>query len=169
ADDREQLAPLLSERALPCLAEDRELSFAADKLAVGRPVARLVRGDQGEGLNRLRLPLQLQRLERIDLDGVAHELERGAAEQDLARLCGLLETSGDVDDLALFLTPRPRRRAALRAELERLCGHVAAYGAGAHCSESRNRRRFCETHGGGREWPRLGKRPGATSSPDGSS
>src|SRR5204862_6052 len=34
------------------------------------------------------------------LDGVAHELERGAAEQDLAGLRGLLETGGDVDGVA---------------------------------------------------------------------
>src|SRR4029453_12945039 len=81
ADNREQLAPLAGERALPRFAEERELSFAADKAAAGRAVARLVRRDEAEGLNRLRLPLQLQRLECIDLDGIAHELERrGRAE-----------------------------------------------------------------------------------------
>ena len=46
------------------------------------------------------LALQLERLDRLGLDRVAHEGERLVADQDLARLRGLLEAGGDVDGVA---------------------------------------------------------------------
>ena len=47
--------------------------------------------------NRLGLPLQLERLDLLDRDSVVYQPERLLAEQDFARLRGLLEAGGHVD------------------------------------------------------------------------
>ena len=46
------------------------------------------------------LPFSVQRLDELDLDGVAHEPVRELADEDLAGGRGLLEASGDVDRVA---------------------------------------------------------------------
>ena len=49
---------------------------------------------------RLRLALDGQRIERLGDDGVANELERALADDDLARARGLLEPRGDIAGIA---------------------------------------------------------------------
>ena len=53
-----------------------------------------VRGD------RIRLPLERERCDRLDLDRAAGEQAGLLADQDLARLGGLLQPGGDVDGVA---------------------------------------------------------------------
>ena len=52
------------------------------------------------GGHGLRLALELERLDRLDRDRVAHEAEGRLPDQDLARGGGLLEAGGDVDRVA---------------------------------------------------------------------
>ena len=59
--------------------------------------------------NSIRLSLESERLDRLDLDLVLSELERLPAEQDLAGGGRLLETCGDIDRIARR-EPLPRRR-----------------------------------------------------------
>ena len=52
------------------------------------------------GHKRLRLAPEPERLDRLDLNRIAGEADRLLADQDLARLRGLLEPGGDVDGVA---------------------------------------------------------------------
>ena len=64
------------------------------------PLRRVVHAQQPVGGNRLGLALQLERLDRLDLDRLAYERERRLPDQHLARLRRLLQPSGDVDRIA---------------------------------------------------------------------
>ena len=89
-------------------ANQRELPLAADEPRLVAALGRLEHPQQPVRANGVGLPLQLERRDGLDLDGLAHELERRLAEQHLARLCRLLEPCGDVDGVA-------RRQALLGA------------------------------------------------------
>ena len=52
----------------------------------------LPHGQQPESLDRLRFSLQPERLERLDLESVARELDRRCAYKYLARLGRMLES-----------------------------------------------------------------------------
>ena len=85
-------------------ADERRVETACDELrALDEP-------DEAERRDRLRLPLGVERLERLGLDRVAHEPVRGLAEQRLARRGALLQPGGDVDGVARPRASRPRRR-----------------------------------------------------------
>jgi hypothetical protein len=71
-------------------------------------LGRIAHTQQPVGGNGLRLALQLERLDRLDLDRLANQRERRLSEQHLAWLCRLLEARGDVDGV-------PRRQAFLGA------------------------------------------------------
>ena len=76
-----------------------EFACAADEgCDVGSRLGR--QAEQAIGGHRLRLPLQLERLDRLDLDGVADEPVRLLADQDLESRRRLLEPRGDVDRVA---------------------------------------------------------------------
>ena len=68
------------------VAQRLQLALASDHRNVMAPRRLSPDGDEPEGRNRLRLPLQLQRLERLCLHDLPHERERSFADQDLARL-----------------------------------------------------------------------------------
>ena len=55
------------------------------------------KGRQTERRHRCGLALEHERLDRLRLDRVAHERQGGLADQDLARLCRLLEARSNVD------------------------------------------------------------------------
>ena len=100
ADDRHQLAALLGPHALPRLPHERELALTPDEQRVVPPLRRVAHAQQPVGGNRLGLALQLERLDRLDLDRVANERERRLPDQHLARLRRLLQPRGDVDRIA---------------------------------------------------------------------
>ena len=56
--------------------------------------------EETERVHRLRLPLQCERLDGLDPNGIAHEQPRLGADQCLARGSCLLEACGDVDRVA---------------------------------------------------------------------
>ena len=89
-------------------SDHRRIEAATVPLGPRGDVAQPVRDD------RLRLALELDRLGRADLDRVAHELVRRAADDDLAGRGGGLEPGGDVDGVAdddrLARPARCRRR-----------------------------------------------------------
>ncbi len=66
----------------------------------------LARRKQPVRRHRLSLSLQVERLQRFDLDGVTHQLECRLAEKHLTRLSGLLQSGGNVNHI-------PRREALL--------------------------------------------------------
>ncbi len=72
---------------------------------------------QPVGENRLRLALQLERLERLDVGCVANERERRLADQHVSGWGRLLQPSGDVDGI-------PGREPLLRPR-HHLPGHDA--------------------------------------------
>ena len=108
ADDRDELAELLRPSPLPGAVSQRELPLAADEPRLVAALGRLEHPQQPVRANGVGLPLQPERRDGLDLDGLAHELERRLAEQHLARLCRLLEPCGEVDGVA-------RRQALLGA------------------------------------------------------
>ncbi len=132
AEDGHQLTPRQVEHTLPRLPQRLELSTAADEAAVVPALGGARDRVEPEGGHRLRLALERQRLEGFDDGDVVHERERLGADQDLARLCRLLETRRDVDgvpgrqassDPAHDLTrvdPDPR----LDAEVRECVSHV---------------------------------------------
>ena len=61
---------------------------------------RLVNRREPVCCNRLGLALQLERLDRFDLDSAAYELESGLADQDLVGLGGVLQAGGHVHRIA---------------------------------------------------------------------
>ena len=86
--------------ALPALEERPQLRLPADENAGVPPFDFFAHGGESVGGHALRFPLQLERLDCVDLGRVADECERLGAEQDLAWLRGLLEPGGDVDRIA---------------------------------------------------------------------
>src|SRR5581483_5436672 len=66
----------------------------------GEPRGVTLDSDEPESRDGPRLPLELERLDRLDLDRVARERERLRTEQDLARRRRLLQARGDVDRVA---------------------------------------------------------------------
>ena len=99
-DHGHELAPSLLEGALPGCLQALQLARPADEGHLVPALRRFVDRDEPMCRNRLCLPLQLERLDRLGLDRVADERERVLADQDLARLRGLLEPRGDVDRVA---------------------------------------------------------------------
>src|SRR5205823_13227585 len=87
--------PLLVDSALPGLLESGELTPPADEATV-RALRRLMHRGQAISADRARLALQLERLQRVHLDGSLHELEGRLAEENLAWEGGLLRSRGDV-------------------------------------------------------------------------
>jgi hypothetical protein len=100
ADDGHELAPLLTRRALPRLADRRHLALSPDEGCVVRPLRRLV--DRLEPVRRdaFRLPLQLQRLHGSGVDGAADEIDRRFAEKNLVWIGRLLQARRHVDGIA---------------------------------------------------------------------
>jgi hypothetical protein len=87
--------------ALPELRlESLELSLTPDDRrpeSLRTPSRRTPHRDEPERGNRVALALQCERLEGLDLNGVAHETVRRRPDQDLARTRRLLEPRCDVD------------------------------------------------------------------------
>ena len=104
AHDRDQVRPRVLDRALDQRAQEGQLGVAADERAVRAPAAAIRPHRRhpldGVGRDRARPALDPQRARR---DGARERLDRpeGAlADQDLARLGGLLQARGQVDRLA---------------------------------------------------------------------
>src|SRR5215471_10245357 len=76
-------------RLLPTPADDRQ---------VGRPSAPCAIGDREQlvGPDEFRLALELQGLDRYDLDGISDQPVSRLADQDLPSQGGLLETGRDI-------------------------------------------------------------------------
>ena len=79
------------------LAAERELALPSDEPHPCAPLRRLAHAHDAVGGDRLGSARQLQRLDRLDLGGVADERERRLADQHLARRRGLLEPLADRD------------------------------------------------------------------------
>ena len=81
------MAGLIGDREVERFAKHPPLALASDEGALepSRPSLTTGEREQPERLDRLLLPLQLQRLDGLDLDRVAHELDGLGAEQHLAR------------------------------------------------------------------------------------
>src|SRR5712691_13181970 len=97
------MAGALPDRALVGAREEIELIRATDhrRLQVALDRKRLrTEGEQSMGLDRFRLALELQRLERLHLDRVTREPVGHVTDEDLPRLRDLLKAGGDVDDVA---------------------------------------------------------------------
>jgi hypothetical protein len=84
-------------RALPARQNERELALPADEAGLVAAVGRSEQGDETERRHRLGLALDRERLDRLGLDSLAHELQGGLADQDLTWSCCLLEAGGRVD------------------------------------------------------------------------
>ncbi len=78
---------------LPLASDERRGQIASD-----RCVAKHV--EQAIGLDRSRLPLQLERFEHLGVDGVPDERQRLGSDEDLSVRRRLLEAGGDVDGIA---------------------------------------------------------------------
>ena len=103
AEHREQLARAVGHRGVERLPELRERPVAADHGGVEPPRDARDPGrdlDQPERRDRVRLALHHQRLDRLGGDRVANQPHRVAAEQDGARIRGLLEPRRDVHRVA---------------------------------------------------------------------
>ena len=137
-DDRDQLAPLLRLRALPGLPDGRELALTADEACLVAALRCGKRVHEAERRHRFRLALQLERLDRLDLDRSAYELEGRLADQDLARIGGVLEPRGDVDRVpgrqsllgARDHLPRVHADPSLHPELRKRLTHLHRSPAG---------------------------------------
>ena len=107
--------PALAERdrLVEGLTERRELRLPADERRVRPPRVPLPRADGDELIRRhaLALPLELERLDRLDLDGIADEPVRELTEQHLHRRRRLLKPRRDVHGVADD-EPLARRRVA---------------------------------------------------------
>jgi hypothetical protein len=81
----------------------RELVVPPDESSVESPLegrCTLEDPQKPVGRKRVSLPLQYERLDRLDLDRAACEQAGLLADQDLARLGGLLEPGGNIDRIA---------------------------------------------------------------------
>ena len=100
---REQVTAALLHGPVPGPAQQRQLARSSHHHGVempGDPRGDRIHPQQPVGRQRLGLALERQRLQRLHLDGVAHELEGVGAQHDLSRLRGLLQARRDVDGIA---------------------------------------------------------------------
>ena len=74
-----------------------ELALTADEQLLVPTLRRVTHSHEPIRGNRLGLALQLERLDRLDVDRVANERQRRLADQHLARLGRLLQPCRDVD------------------------------------------------------------------------
>ena len=103
AEQREHVADALRDDVLERCSKSLLLADATDERRfemTRERVGRRVHRDEPERGHRLALPLQLERLDRLHGDGVAHERQRRSADQDLARWRGLLQPGRHVDGVA---------------------------------------------------------------------
>ena len=99
SEKREQVARTLLDSAFECLPEKPQLPFAPDQRrveAAGEGIGAFDHPQQAVRDHRLLLPLRVDRLDRLDLDRVAHQRERSLPDQHLARPRTLLQARGDV-------------------------------------------------------------------------
>ena len=80
--------------------DESELALPAHKARLVRAGGRRQQGDETVGRHRLGLALERERLDRLRLDGAAHQQQRGLTDQDLAGLCRLLEAGSRVHRIA---------------------------------------------------------------------
>ena len=102
AEQREELARAVRGGDVERLAQEALLALAPDERRV-EAAPRFLRAShrhETERLDRLRLALQCQRLDRLDLDRRARELHGLRADVDLVRGRRLLEPRRDVDGVA---------------------------------------------------------------------
>jgi hypothetical protein len=102
-EHRHELAGLVGLRSFEGLAQHRQLALAADERGVEAARNRRSPGDHTQhppGGHRLGLTLELERLDRLDKDGVAHEVVRRVADQYLAGPRRRLEPRSDVNRVA---------------------------------------------------------------------
>ena len=99
-EDREQVTRALGAHALPGVGEQALLSLPPDHRHLVPP--RWRRGDREQSMGRdgRVLSLQLERRQRLDLDGVPDERQRRRTEQDVARLRRLFQPRRHVDGVA---------------------------------------------------------------------
>ena len=102
ADHGDELRPALVDRLAPDRADDVQLARAPDERPEPRRPLRGLdeRADGEPGLDRLRLPLRVDRRQRLVLDGVAGRPLRLPAHDEPARRRGRLQPGGGVDDVA---------------------------------------------------------------------
>jgi hypothetical protein len=127
AEDRDEEREALARDAVEQLAEPGELLGTSDPRRVeAADDARRPFEEAGEpvGDDRLRLPLQGERLDRLDLHGVPDKAVRRLSEEDLPWVRGLLEAGSDVDRIARGVKLAARRIA--RHDLARV--HTRAKG-----------------------------------------
>ena len=86
--------------ASSCRAQERRARPRGRRAATRSRARGVASADQAVGGHALGLALQLERLDRLGLDRVAHERVGELAEQRLLRRRGLLEPGGDVDRVA---------------------------------------------------------------------
>ena len=97
------MAGALGERALEGVEEQLALPVAADERRIepARPARRVgAYAEQAVHDDRLGLALERERLDRLDVHGVADQLVGRVPEQDLAGAGRLLEAGRDVDGVA---------------------------------------------------------------------
>src|SRR4051794_10402391 len=88
---------------LEVVPQPLELAAPSDERRVettSKTRRRRINSNEAVGVDRRRLALEHQRRGRLTLDRVANERSRLAADQDVARLRGLLQPRGDVDSVA---------------------------------------------------------------------
>ncbi len=94
----------VGDRVLVGAPQALSLALSSDErsLEVTRERRRVTRctSSEAEGLDGLGLPLERERLDGLDADGVADEQPRLGADEHLAGCRGLLEARGDVDGVA---------------------------------------------------------------------
>ena len=101
AEDGEEVARALADDVLERVAQQLEVPPATDHLDAEAARGRCsVDAEQAICSDGVGLPFELERVERDDRDGVAQQLQRVAADQDLTGLGSLLEARGDVDRVA---------------------------------------------------------------------
>ena len=106
--DRDQLAALLRHRPLPSAREQPELALPTHEQRVMTPLRCSTGREEPKRRHRLRLPLEIQRINRYRVYRALHELVRRLSDQHLARRSRLLEARCDVDRVAGY---QPLRRA----------------------------------------------------------
>ena len=100
SEQREQVAGTLRHCRPEVGLETLQFARRADERRIEMPEKRVgggVDGDEPKRLHRLSLPLQLERLDGVDRDGVSNEREGLGADQDLSGRSRLLESRGHVD------------------------------------------------------------------------
>ena len=102
ADDRDHPEHRAADDGIEGRPQSPELVIASDqrdRVASDRRPA-LTHGEQPIGADQAALALELERLDRLDLDGVAHEAVGQIADEDLARRRGLFQPRRGVDRVA---------------------------------------------------------------------